>query len=201
MEEEKETPKRLTEAEWVAVSSLWELGEVTLKDLSERFGISEPALSQGLKRRGIKRGSKAHLASKEIELRIKEEKEKMVEDIFLFKKKFLKYGDFLMTLTMNEITEAKKDGVKLYTKKPELEAIFSATKIYKTIRHDMFHLYDMYNNDSAGETTEEFNFGVYSEEDIAKIREAQELIDAEMNNNISDLDIDSFDEEDEDEGE
>lgn len=186
MEEEDKTPqKRLTEAEWIVVSSLWELGEVTLKELSEKFGISEPALSQGLKRRGIKRGSKAHLASKEVELRIKEEKEKMVEEIFHFRKKFLKYGDFLMTLTMNELTEAKKAGDKLITKKPELDAIFAATKVYKTIRHDMFHLYDMYNNNDTGEENEEFNFGVYSEKEIEELREAQELMDAEMHNTNS----------------
>jgi hypothetical protein len=200
MEEEKEPSKRLNESQWIVASSLWELGEVTLKDLSEKFGISEAALSQGLKRRGIKRGSKAYLASKEIELRIKEEKEKMVEDIFIFKKRFLKYGEFLMTLTMNEITEAKKSGGKLVSKKPEIDTIFAATKVYKTIRNDMFHLYDLYNTENTGEEQEQFNFGVYSEKEIDQLREAQELLDAEMSaNNDSNMDSLDFDDEDDDE--
>jgi hypothetical protein len=181
MELEKEdTPKRLKESEWVVISSLWERGEVTLKELSEKFKVSEAALSQGLKRRGIKRGAKAHLAYKETEVKIKEEKEKMVEEIFHFKKKFLRYGDFLMTLAMSEISEAKKEGKALFTKKPELDTIFAATKIYKTIRNDMFHLYDLYNPDSAPADNLEFNIGVYSEKEIEELREAQEILAKEF---------------------
>lgn len=199
-EDKTETPKRLTESQWIVVSSLWELGEVTLKDLSFKFGISEAALSQGLKRRGIKRGAKAHLASKEIELRIKEEKEKMVEEIFMFKKRFLKYGDYLMTLTMNEISDAKKSGGKLFSKKTEIDTIMAATKVYKTIRNDMFHLYDLYNQENNGDEQEEFNFGVYSEKEIDQLREAQELLDAEMGKDNSDqLDFDDDDDDDESE--
>ena len=167
--------KRLKESEWIVIASLWEMGEVTLKDLSAKFGVSEAALSQGLKRKGIKRGAKAHLANKEIEHKIKEEREKLVEDIFHFKKKFIRYGDFLMTLTMNEITEAKKTGKKLAVTKPELEAIFAATRVYKTIRNDMFHLYDLYNPESQPNNDLEFNIGVYSEDDLNSLREAQEI--------------------------
>lgn len=166
--------KRLKESEWLVISSLWEMGEVTLKDLSAKFGVSEAALSQGLKRKGIKRGAKAHLAHKEVEHKIKQEREKLVEEIFHFKKKFVRYGDFLMTLTMNEITEAKKAGKTLASKKPEIEAIFSATKVYKTIRNDMFHLYDLYNPDSQPDSDLEFNIGVYTEDELKTLREAQE---------------------------
>ena len=179
--EKEDTPtKRLKESEWIVIGTLWEMGEVTLKDLSAKFGVSEAALSQGLKRRGIKRGAKAHLANKEIEAKIKDERTKLVEEIFLFKKKFVRYGDVLMTLAMNEITEAKKAGKKIATKKPELEAIFSATKIYKTIRNDMFHLYDLYNKDAAPNDDLEFNIGVYSEDELKELRKAQELYASEF---------------------
>jgi DNA-binding Lrp family transcriptional regulator len=176
-----ETPsKRLRESEWIVVSSLWERGEVTLKELSEKFGISEAALSQGLKRRGVKRGSKAHLAFKEIEAKSKEEREKLVEEIYNFKKKFLRYGDFLMTLTMNQITEAKKGGKTIASAKPEIEAIFSATKVYKTIRNDMYHLYDLYNPDAQPTDDMDFNIGVYSEKELDELREAQDLYTKEF---------------------
>jgi hypothetical protein len=194
-EKDESTSKRLKESEWIVVCSLWEMGEVTLKDLSAKFGVSEAALSQGLKRRGIKRGAKAHLANKEVEHKIKEEREKLVEEIFLFKKKFLRYGDFLMTLTMNEITEAKKAGDKIASKKPELDAIFAATKVYKTIRNDMFHLYDLYNPDSQPSDDLQFNIGVYSETDIKDLREAQEIYTKEYGN----LDKEDEDEDNEEE--
>jgi hypothetical protein len=187
-EKEDTSSKRLKESEWIVVSSLWESGDVTLKELSEKFGISEAALSQGFKRRGIKRGSKAHLASKEIEAKSREERVKLVEDIYLFKKKFLRYGDFLMTLTMNEITEAKRGGKTLTTKKPELEAIFAATKIYKTIRNDMFHLYDLYNPDAQPDNDLEFNIGVYSEKELEDLKEAQEIYAKEYGSTEKDED-------------
>lgn len=196
MEKETVEPtKRLNEAQWIVVSSLWERGEVTLKDLSEKFGISEAALSQGLKRRGIKRGAKAHLAYKELEAKHKEEKIKMIEDIWNFKKKFLRYGDFLMTLTMNEISEAKKAGVPLTTKRAEFESIYAATKIYKTVRNDMFHIYGLYDKDKDDEEqSEEFNIGVYSEKELDNLREAQELLTEQMSQfNLSSSDEEELD--------
>ena len=200
LEKEDSTPKRLKESEWIVISSLWERGEVTLKELSEKFGISEAALSQGLKRRGIKRGSKAHLAYKEVEAKSKQEREKLIEDIYRFKKKFLQYGDFLMTLAMNEITEAKKGGKTLASRKPEIEAIFSATKVFKTIRNDMFHLYDLYNADAQPNEEMEFNIGVYSEKDLEELKAAQDLYQKEFQSNIDDDEFSGENDEEDYEG-
>ena len=191
-EEEITSSKRLKESEWIVVSSLWERGEVTLKELSEKFGISEAALSQGFKRRGIKRGSKAHIAYKEIEAKHREEKEKLIEDIYNFKKKFLKYGDFLMTLTMNQITEAKKTGKSIASCKPEIDAIFSATKVYKTVRNDMFHLYDLYNPDSQPEENLDFNIGVYSQKELDDLKEAQDLYATEFGSDEDEEEEDDY---------
>lgn len=165
---------RLKESDWALAVSLWERGEVTLRELSERFGVTEAALSQGLKRRGAKRGSKAHLIHKEVEKTLSDERKKMIEEVYTFKKKYIRYGDFLMTLTMNLITEAKKDDKKLFNIKNEIETIIAATKVYKTIRNDMFHLYDLYNNEHTDDEQLDFNIGVYTEADIQALRESQE---------------------------
>lgn len=171
-----ETAKRLTEAEWIVVSSLWERGEVTLKDLSTKFRISEAALSQGLKRRNVKRGARAHEAFKETEEKLRAEREKLIEDIYNFKKDFLKYGNFLMRLTMNEITDAKAKGEKLIGRKNEIETIIAATKVYKTIRNDMYHLYNLYDKEEvAEEDKQEFNIGVYTQRELDELRQAQEI--------------------------
>ena len=175
MTEIKETSKRLKESEWLVICSLWERGETTLKELSEKFKISEAALSQGLKRRGITRGSKAHLIAKEVASKTAEESAKLVEEIFQFKKRFLRYGDFLMNTTINLMTEAKKEDKKLSTVRNEIETVVSATKVFKTIRNDMFHLYDMYNPDNKPDEDLNFNIGVYSEADIEALREAQNI--------------------------
>lgn len=186
--EEKKT--RLKESEWIVISALWERGETTLKELSEKFGITEAALSQGLKRRGIKRGSKAHLLAKEVAAKTQEEQAKLVEEIFSFKKRMLRYGDFLMTSTMTQITEAKKDGKKLATVKGEIETLIAATKVYKTIRNDMYHLYDLYNPDNKPDDDVNFNIGVYSEADIQALREAQDIHKSMMPSGIEEEDED-----------
>jgi hypothetical protein len=197
-----EPSKRLKESEWLVISSLWERGETTLKELSEKFGISEAALSQGLKRRGVKRGSKAHLIAKEINARTQEESAKLIEEIFNFKKRFLRYGDFLMTSTMNHITECKKDGKKLVTIKPELETLVVATKVYKTIRNDMYHLYDLYNPDNKPDDDLQFNIGVYSDSDIEALREAQKLYHEQtLSDDEEDMEVNVEDEDTEQETE
>lgn len=183
----KEESKRLKESEWIIVSSLWESGEVNLKELSERFCISESALSQGLKRRGIKRGAKAHISYKEIEKKTKEEKEKLIEDIFNFKKKFLRIGEQLMTMTMDLLADAESKKESLLSKKGEIDTIISATKVYKTVRNDMYHLYDLYDKENKPMEELDFNIGVYSQDDIDALRESQRIIE-EMAVNLSEED-------------
>jgi hypothetical protein len=194
-----EPTKRLKESEWLVISSLWERGETTLKELSEKFKISEAALSQGLKRRGIKRGSKAHLIAKEIQAKTQEESAKLIEEIYNFKKRYLRYGDFLMTSTINLITEAKKESKPLHSVKNEIATIGEATKVFKTIRNDMFHLYDLYNPDNKPDDDLQFNIGVYSESDIEALREAQqiqkEMAEPSGNEDDNDLDDEVEDEE------
>lgn len=58
--EEDDKGVRLTPAQWAEVVTLWELGEVTLEHLSERFGISVSAVYKGLRKRGATKGSRAH---------------------------------------------------------------------------------------------------------------------------------------------
>lgn len=170
--------KRLKESEWIVICSLWERGEVTLKELSEKFGVSDAALSQGLKRRGIKRGAKAHIAYKEIAAKHKAEREKLLQEVYDMKRKFIRYGDFLMNLTMNEITEAKKGSKKMSEARIDIETLYAATKVYKAIRHDMFYLYELYDKNKETDLKEEdlqYNIGIYSKKELDELKDAQEL--------------------------
>lgn len=174
----EETSKRLKDSDWIVVVALWERGEVTLSDLSDKFGVSKAALSQGLKRRGVVRGSKAHIATKKIQEKIESEKEKLVEDIYNFKKRFIGYGNYLADMAVTTLKEAKASGVTgaVAATRGELEAIYAATKTFAKIRDDMYHLYDMYDKDSAPSENYDFNIGVYSEKDIEAVREAQDYL-------------------------
>jgi hypothetical protein len=71
---------------------------------------------------------------------------------------------------------------------------FRLLKIYKTIRNDMFHLYDLYNPDAQPDGDVEFNIGVYSEDELNDLREAQELYAREYGS-LKEKDGDTEDEE------
>src|SRR4051812_21461934 len=59
VEVDEKTGKFLTPAQWAEIVALWELGEVTLDELSSRFEISPGGISKGLKKRGATKGSRA----------------------------------------------------------------------------------------------------------------------------------------------
>jgi AraC-like DNA-binding protein len=50
---------RLAPKQWAEVEALWQTGDVTLAELSERFGASERALQHHFKKAGITKGEKA----------------------------------------------------------------------------------------------------------------------------------------------
>ena len=172
--------KRLKESDWLVIVALWERGEVTLSELSTKFSISKAALSQGLKRRGAVRGSKAHVATKKIQEKIESEKEKLIEDIYNFKKRFIGYGSYLSEMAVTTIREAAMPGGKgVANVRGELVSIFEATKTVSKIRDDLYHLYDMYDKDNSHQENFDFNIGVYSSDDIDDLRKAQEFLDAD----------------------
>lgn len=180
MEKETETTetssKRLKDSDWIVVVALWERGEVTLSELSDKFGVSKAALSQGLKRRGAIRGSKAHMGHKKIADKIEEEREKLIEEIYAFKKRYVKHGETLMEMTMEILKDHKASGT-LTMARNEIAAIGEASKIYKTSRDNLYHLYGLYDKDKVEEENYNFNIGVYSDSDIESLRQAQKYLD------------------------
>jgi hypothetical protein len=184
MSEETETSvevtKRLKESDWIVIVALWERGEVTLSELSDRFTISKAGLSQGLKRRGAVRGSKAHIATKKIQEKIESEKEKLVEDIYNFKKRHIGYGNYLADMAVETVRAAKSPGgVGLANCRGDLASIVEAVKVIDKVRDNLYHLYDLYNKENVPSENMDFNIGVYSEKDVDALREAQKFFDDE----------------------
>lgn len=177
-EEKKIETGRLKESDWLVIVALWERGEVTLQELSDKFGTSKPALSQGLKKRGAVRGSKAYLGAKKITEKIEDEREKLIEEIYFFKKRYIKNGELLMKYTMELLDSHKAAGTLGTIGKLELTAIGEATKVFKSVRNDLYFLYDLYDKDSSNEDNFNFNIGVYTESDVESLRNAQSSLEA-----------------------
>lgn len=68
----EETPtKKLTDAQWAEIVTLYELGEHSAADLSKRFGVTPSALSQHFKKNGIVKGSRSGEIAKAVEKEVK----------------------------------------------------------------------------------------------------------------------------------
>lgn len=67
---EKRKYTRLNPSKWAEVDALWELGDVTLPELSDRFDVSTRALQAHFEKNGVVKGSKARELAIEIRAEI-----------------------------------------------------------------------------------------------------------------------------------
>jgi DNA-binding transcriptional regulator GbsR (MarR family) len=131
----KSEKKGMTEAEWAEAGALWELGEVTLGELSTRFGISRQGMSQGLKKRGVVKNSKAReLATvvrstvvaavtdqaSETAGKFARQRSARIDET---KEQHYKWMEVLGRLVMNEFFEAKKANRPFSTADANIRAL------------------------------------------------------------------------------
>lgn len=151
MEEIVITGKRLTTAEWSEATTLYELGQASLSDLSRRFGISSSALSQYFKNKGITKGSKRS----EIEDKVKEAiTEKAITEAITFaslRKKRIEetkaqsYQSISMiaALTAKLVSDTARAGKSIATLEDDLKSLKLASSIISQTRYERYKLLDI----------------------------------------------------------
>lgn len=135
------TPK-LTQAQWAEAEALWETGEYTLKDLSDKFGIRPESMSRGLKSRGSVKGSAS----------VKEEIKKAVAEaasedpaaraakIKEVKDRHERFNGVLFGLMSAKLTECKRAGLNERTIEPDINALLKCAKLNEMIRAERYIL-------------------------------------------------------------
>lgn len=135
------TPKkrktvRLTESQWSEAAALWELGEVTLADLSERYGCTINSISRKLKKIGAKRGSKAQEHRREVIKTVQKsaltDSEITGQRIRDTKEEAYTWAVMLQKAALSEIANALQNKTNLAIKTPALKAIEKAIAIVET---------------------------------------------------------------------
>lgn len=142
---------RLTPAQWAEAVALWELGQVTLRDLSAKFGISEPSLSAGLKKRGAVKGSRAHeigkaaadAAAKAAITEAEDQAEKRKRRIVETKERHYEYADSLAKLIMKEIVDTVRAGKPVGVSLKSIQALRLAAAGLKDIRAERYAILDV----------------------------------------------------------
>jgi len=174
------TPHRkLTPAEWEQVVVLWEAGTVTLQDLSDRFGISKPALHEGLKKRESIKGSRSKEFAKHTEESLKSEAHRRAENIKDFRGNFHKYGDFIMKATMKELSDLMSEVPRtMETKRRIFTCLKYSAEIFAICNREKHILFELdKDRDEAGDLPE---IGVvqYTPDEIEKIKTRFDVPDA-----------------------
>tara|TARA_R100001086_G_scaffold143632_3_gene75660 strand:- start:919 stop:1551 length:633 start_codon:yes stop_codon:yes gene_type:complete len=194
---------RLTPAQWETIVVLWELGKVTIAELSDMYPITEEGLRIGLKKRGAKKGSRAHEVGEAVVEASKADAQKRLEDIDKLKKQYIGYTDVVIKLTMREVSEALKAGVPVSTRKESLTALQKASAVISTLRREAYELYGLNDENAINEELPDLAITEYTPEELEKIRRGFEVIDDDDEEDefaeLDALDVDlPFDDEGED---
>lgn len=162
--------KRLTQAEWAAIVTKWELGTHTLKQLAEDYGVSLTAIKQGLNSRKAKRGCRAHEIAEQTAEEQKSARQKDAETATKIKEKFLKYTEALSSITMRKVMEQHAAKRPLEEIKGEMDALRKAATIIATMRDENFHLLGLYRDEMLDEDLPEIIFSEMTKEDLEAIQ-------------------------------
>lgn len=141
--------------EWAEAETLWESGNITLKELAERFGMVEETFSRHFARIGIKKGSKAALASEKVR---EEVSKSMLDDATVLsnriretKEEHYKLSSLMVKLASNEILQAKRDGMPYETKINNIKALDLAMNVIKKGREERWAVLGLDDPDNVNE--------------------------------------------------
>lgn len=168
---------RLTPAQWKRIGTMWELGEVTIQELSKKYGPAPEHISRKFKELGFKHNARAgeygQKIKKEVDKRIEDDAKKWADRIRDTKEEHYEQITTLNRLAMTEIALAKKDGRPLATADPNLKAIYRAIQINKTAREERYSILGLDQNDGEDDNLPELTIREMTAAEIDDIRDEQ----------------------------
>lgn len=81
MGSEKRKYVRLSNEAWAEIDALWELGEATLPELADRYGVSTRTLQAHFEKNGVVKGSKGRELAREVKAEIFSRASENMKDI------------------------------------------------------------------------------------------------------------------------
>lgn len=147
--------KRLSQKQWAEAESLWELGQVTLAELSEKYGKHQSLFWKHFSKRGIKKGSKAEVMKDRIHeaaVNAATEDMKLLQArIRETKDEHYKMAQALAKLTWSEVLTAKQSGTPFGAKLNDLRALDSAMNVLAKARQERYAVLGLDKDDFVDE--------------------------------------------------
>lgn len=181
MTDPEEKSRRLTPVQWQEAATLYELGDTTMSEIADRYGVSVGAVSQMFRKMGVERGSRAH----EVKAKVAEKAVEAVADAAasfaqdrktkILETKFQSYKSLEMihVLTHKAVVEAKASGRPLGSLVDDLKALRLASAIFAQTRAERFAVLDA-DNDVDEASLPEIHIRDLTEVEIATLQSGDE---------------------------
>lgn len=167
--------KRLTPTDWATIVALAERGEKNTRELAEMFGVSQQAISKGLKERGIQIGSRLDEVRGEVDDIARKERERRVKQANLSVEQYAKYYDALTKqLVKRVLIDSAGVAGGIAAAGADVLVIKNTLAALRIAREENWSILDIEN--LLGENAElpDLNVGEYTPEEIESIRQANE---------------------------
>lgn len=137
---EVQTTKRLVAAQWAEAVAMWELGEASLADLANRYGVTRETFSRKFKKMGVVKGSRAaeqaDRVRKEIEKSSITDATILAERARSTREDHYNWATLLAKMSMLEISTARTEGRSISTTLPVMKAIDKALDALRKAREE-----------------------------------------------------------------
>lgn len=183
-EDSKEKYRRLTPRQWREIEILWESGEVTLKNLSERYGKHIDTFADHFKKYGVKKGARAE-ELRRIAEEISREQAKTDAGIIAGRIRATREEHYKMATAIGKITfglvlETRKNGKEYKTIQNDIKSLYLAMNTLQKVREERWTVLGLDKDVTDEETLPELVMSTMTPEQAQALRQAQEEDDEEM---------------------
>lgn len=162
--------KRLTEAEWASASADFELGKYTATQLARIYGVSRQAMSEGLKARGKVYGIRSKVVEEAAINAAKTDEARRVEEIQAMREKQRKLIETTQQIAAKYMMDAVRDAIPISQKRKDIATLKDLMAIFSRGRSELWEIYNLNNDENAGEELPELVVSEYTPEELVIIQ-------------------------------
>lgn len=185
---------RLTPREYATAKTMWQSGDYSLTEISNKVGVTNTALSRRFKRDGVKKGSYADKTAAAVQKSIERTAAAQAEELSTYahdlKMNALKAIDLFNRKAYADVAKAIKDGTPVGERLTDLKALAEASKIISQNYTTGSNILGLDRELDDSDQLSELRIKIMTEEDVIELREKQRRELAEANGeDIDDGDI------------
>lgn len=178
---QKRRYNRLTAATWAQIRSHWEVGEATLAELAERYGVSTRTLQTHFANHGTLKGAKAAALAKAVQARVLEDElpdgELLVERAKTTRERSYKNASAIEDLVMAQLTHAQASPEAAFKAGAALKALSLAASTLERLYNLKSMALGLDNDPAQGRELPELTLRDITQQEIDAIQRGEDESD------------------------